>query len=336
MAATALSQDQVFPKNTDIPPIGHTDPAKFRTSEKAHGGAGTLDYFTLVDGADYDTNLLYIHRGVLNGKSSIGEHIHRAMEEMYFVFDGPSQFTVNGHTAVLPARTMVLCPMGSSHGIYNMSDRPLQWMNVGVSMEKGKSDAVNYGDDLTGAVVESPAPFIWAQLDKSLLLSSATNPHSGKGTIYYRRVWSDDSFKTKWHFVDHCLLPPDTSFGYHQHNTTEEIYYIIEGTGRYTINGKTFDVGPGDALPCRLHDTHGLFNNSKTRSRDRGGIGGSREGYRYVCDRCRRESGRKVRKEASFSLQRSISLLVSDYQVTSSDMRPVRWITLCPAKRSIT
>jgi len=56
------------------------------------------------------------------------------------------------------------------------------------------------------------------------------------------------------------VLPPDTSIGYHQHNAIEEIYYLVSGRGRMTVNDQTFDVGPGDAVPCTLHDSHGLYN----------------------------------------------------------------------------
>ena len=36
----------------------------------------------------------------------------------------------------------------------------------------------------------------------------------------------------------------------------------MSGKGRFTVNDKTFDVKAGDALPCRLHESHGLYNNS--------------------------------------------------------------------------
>ncbi|MFC1528513.1 cupin domain-containing protein [Candidatus Latescibacterota bacterium] len=264
VSASGLAQQaeqKVFEKRTDVPIIGHTDPSKFRDSEKPHDGAGILSYFTLLDGEIMDTNYLFYHRGVLMPKSGIGEHIHRTMEEMYMIFDGPAQYTVNGHTAELPTGSMVLCPMGSSHAIYNPSDRPLQWMNIGVGTEKGKYDAVNYNDNRANARVESPAPFLWAQFDRSLL-HPAPRAHGGKGAIMFRRIWSNENFKTNWYFVDHCLLPPDTSIGYHQHNTIEEVYYVLSGTGRYTVNDKTVDVKYSDALPCRLHDSHGIYNNS--------------------------------------------------------------------------
>jgi len=254
-------KNKIFPGNKDIPPIGHTDQEQFRDAVNCHGGTGKIRYMELLGSKTFDTNLLFVHRGVLPTKSGIGEHIHRKMEEMYIVFDGPAQFTINGRTAELPAGSMAMFSMGSSHGIYNHTDKEIQFMNIGVSSIKGKYDNIDYKNDLVQAKVESPAPFLWAQFDRSLL-HPTLGGHQGKGEIFFQRVWSDENFKTNWYFIDYCLLQPDTSIGYHQHNTIEEVYYVMHGTGRFTVNDSTFDVRAGDALPCRLHDSHGIYNNS--------------------------------------------------------------------------
>lgn len=245
----------------DQPVIGHTVPSQFHEAANAHDGAGMLKYLELIPGAEMKTNFLFVHRGVIMPKSGIGEHIHRKMEEMFIIYTGRAQFTVNGHTTELPARSLVLCPAGSSHGIFNDTDKPIEWMNVGVGMEKGKYDSIEYKNDLSNATLESPAPFLWANLDRSLL-NMVANAHQGKGSLGFRRLWANGSFKTPWYFVDHCLLPPGTSIGYHQHGDIEEIYYIVEGSGLSTVNGRTFPVKAGDAIPCRIMDSHGIYNNS--------------------------------------------------------------------------
>jgi mannose-6-phosphate isomerase-like protein (cupin superfamily) len=256
-AAITVSAQEI----KDQPVIGHTVPALFKDAPNAHDGAGVFKIMELIPGAEMKTNFLFVHRGVIPPHVSIGEHLHKNMEEMFIIYTGRAQFTVNGHTAELPARSLVLCPVGSSHGIYNDTDQPVEWMNVGVSLEKGKYISVEYKEDLTKAKVESPAPFLWANLDRSLL-NPVANAHQGKGTLGFRRLWANDSFKTPWYFVDHCLLPPGTSIGYHQHGDIEEIYYIVEGSGLSTVNGRTFPVKAGDAIPCRIMDSHGIYNNS--------------------------------------------------------------------------
>lgn len=237
------------------------DTAKYTEFTGAHGGVGILKYQELYNADIFETPVMFIHRGVLMPKSSIGEHVHKDMEEMYFVFNAPAEFTVNGHTAFLPAGSSVLCPMGSSHGIYNNSDTPLEWLNIAVGSAKGKGRAIDLGEDLSHQTIESPAPFKWAQFDETIM-RPVPDCHSGKGTILFRRLWSENSFQTPWYFVDHCVLPPDTSIGYHPHNPIEEIYFIKEGTGRMTCNDVTRDVKAGDCIPCTLRDAHGLYNNS--------------------------------------------------------------------------
>src|SRR5215471_956748 len=52
-------------------------------------------------------------------------------------------------------------------------------------------------------------------------------------------------------------LKPGSAIGYHL-QTEDEIYYILSGRGSMTIDGKTFDVGPGDAILTRPGSSHGL------------------------------------------------------------------------------
>ena len=42
----------------------------------------------------------------------------------------------------------------------------------------------------------------------------------------------------------------------------------MSGTGRITVNDHTWDVRPGDAVPCTLHDSHGIYNNNPDEDLD--------------------------------------------------------------------
>jgi mannose-6-phosphate isomerase-like protein (cupin superfamily) len=52
-------------------------------------------------------------------------------------------------------------------------------------------------------------------------------------------------------------LKPGSGIGYHEQKE-DEIYYVLSGRGSMTIDGKTFDVGPGDAILTRPGSSHGL------------------------------------------------------------------------------
>jgi len=263
-------------QQSGIPYFGRTDPAEYREVDM---GGGTIRLMTLLDSKTMKTNIHSIQRGTIPPKCGIGEHTHTNMEEMYFIFNAPAEFTVDGRTALLPANSCVLCPLGSSHALYNNSDETLEWLSIAVTKEKGNGDEdIQYGEvpgrgvDDSGAInmntpkrgkviLESPAPFRWAQFDRNLL-KPVGPAHEGKGKILNRRPWLDGNFETNWVRIGHCILPPTTSIGYHQHNGIEEVYYVMSGRGRMTVNDYTWDVRPGDAVPCVLHDSHGLYNNT--------------------------------------------------------------------------
>jgi mannose-6-phosphate isomerase-like protein (cupin superfamily) len=52
-------------------------------------------------------------------------------------------------------------------------------------------------------------------------------------------------------------LKPGSAIGYHQQKE-DEIYYVLSGRGEMTIDGKTFEVRPGDAILTRPGSSHGL------------------------------------------------------------------------------
>ncbi len=53
------------------------------------------------------------------------------------------------------------------------------------------------------------------------------------------------------------VLYPGSSIGYHLQEK-EEIYYIVQGRGEMTLNGKTFPVSAGDAVLTHAGNRHGL------------------------------------------------------------------------------
>src|SRR5262249_45689119 len=55
-------------------------------------------------------------------------------------------------------------------------------------------------------------------------------------------------------------LPPGKATTPHHHPKTEEIYYILEGTGEMTIAGETRAVGPGDAIAIPPGLRHTISN----------------------------------------------------------------------------
>jgi len=264
--------------------ISHTDPAKYRVSKAVHGGPGQLDYMSLFDAHSLDTNLFFLHRGILQPKSGIGAHFHNQCEEMFVIFDGEAQFTIDGRTSVLKGPAGAPVRLGHSHAIYNHTDKPVQWMNINVSAMKGTYDAFDLGDPRVDVQLDRIPVFMTMRLDRTLL-RPVPPPPSGKGDVQYRRVLAPPVFSGPWAYVDHLLLGPNSSTVPHLHRELAEFYYVIKGRGNATVSerdqSETAAIQEGDAIPIQLNEVHS-FENTGTEPLEFMIVGVSRDSTRRV------------------------------------------------------
>ena len=113
LCCVLLIASQIMAREPLASRIVHTDPSKYRDIMAVHEGAGHMAFSALFDEHTLETNLQFLHRGVIYPKSGIGHHFHNQCEEMFVILDGEAQFTIDGRTSVLKAPAGAICRHGS-------------------------------------------------------------------------------------------------------------------------------------------------------------------------------------------------------------------------------
>ena len=60
----------------------------------------------------------------------------------------------------------------------------------------------------------------------------------------------------------YCLLPGQSQ-KVHAHEDSDKVYYVLRGTGRFTVGEEEWDLGEGNAVIARAGNTHGVRNETQ-------------------------------------------------------------------------
>lgn len=69
-------------------------------------------------------------------------------------------------------------------------------------------------------------------------------------------------FESERLFYDAYCLMPGQEQKVHTHDSSDKIYYVLQGSARFTIANEEQDLGPGNAVIARAGDPHGVRNDT--------------------------------------------------------------------------
>jgi mannose-6-phosphate isomerase-like protein (cupin superfamily) len=84
--------------------------------------------------------------------------------------------------------------------------------------------------------------------------------HGGTGEIEWKCFARLHMLHSDMCGFEHARLGPGLAVGAHTHSRTDEIYFIVSGTGEMQVDDDTRTVGRGDLILAPQGTTHALRN----------------------------------------------------------------------------
>ncbi|WP_083650021.1 cupin domain-containing protein [Amycolatopsis sp. CB00013] len=101
-----------------------------------------------------------------------------------------------------------------------------------------------------------------ADLDQASVVHGV---HGADGASEWKAFARRHDLFGSWEAVEWAALPPGGISGEHVHTRTEELYFIISGTGTMLLDGQEHPVRGGDLILNGIGTRHGLINSGEDR-----------------------------------------------------------------------
>lgn len=162
----------------------------------------------------------------------------------YLLLEGVVELAGSDLETQLEGPAVLLCGVGWQHAIANAGESPARFLRLSAELQGGTPAARAF---LAEPV--DPARLKWRP-----------SIHGGTGQIATRHIWGPGDFRSPWVFLDHAVLAPRSSLGYHYHDALEECFVVLGGQGYLTLDDHTFAVEPGSVTWQGIGHHHGLYN----------------------------------------------------------------------------
>ncbi|MFK4071463.1 cupin domain-containing protein [Streptomyces sp. NPDC029674] len=116
------------------------------------------------------------------------------------------------------------------------------------------------------AYAPAPVPAPQATSGAGVIVGDVSGPaeihgvHGTTGVTRWKALASGADLRGGWEAVEWACVPPGGVSGEHLHTRTEEVYFILSGTGEIYLNGTAHPIAPGSLVLTGLRTVHGLRN----------------------------------------------------------------------------
>lgn len=111
------------------------DEMQMNVLDRCHGGEGKLECYSVMQALDSKMGIRFMHDDIIEPGASIGEHLHEADEEIYFVVEGHGTMILDGQRMPMGPGDVSLVVPGHTHGLINSDDSPMRLIVVCVRKE---------------------------------------------------------------------------------------------------------------------------------------------------------------------------------------------------------
>jgi mannose-6-phosphate isomerase-like protein (cupin superfamily) len=76
----------------------------------------------------------------------------------------------------------------------------------------------------------------------------------------FRGLLDSSVLSTNFLFLHAGVISPQGGIGHHFHHEMEEMYVMLDGEAEFTINGRTSRLQGPVAVPCKMGQSHAIYN----------------------------------------------------------------------------
>jgi len=86
--------------------------------------------------------------------------------------------------------------------------------------------------------------------------------HAGAGKMGFTQLIGHNDLSTNFLYLHTGVIHAKSGIGHHFHHHIEEMYVLLSGEAEITINGRTSKIKAPAVVPCKMGDSHAIYNPS--------------------------------------------------------------------------